>query len=70
MALLLAVLRTWQQRRSGRRALLQLDDRQLKDIGLSREAAESVRFEGKIFRRDIGWREAARLEERSAATTR
>jgi phosphoribosylamine---glycine ligase len=28
---------------------------------LSREAAESVRFEGKIFRRDIGWREAARL---------
>jgi phosphoribosylamine--glycine ligase len=37
---------------------------------LSREAAESVRFEGKIFRRDIGWREAARLEERSAATTR
>jgi phosphoribosylamine--glycine ligase len=37
---------------------------------LSREAAESVRFEGKMFRRDIGWREAARLEERSAATTR
>ena len=29
---------------------------------LSREAAESVRYEGKIFRRDIGWREAARLE--------
>jgi phosphoribosylamine--glycine ligase len=28
---------------------------------LSREAAESVHFEGKIFRRDIGWREAARL---------
>ncbi len=28
---------------------------------LSRDAAESVRFEGKIFRRDIGWREAARL---------
>ena len=27
---------------------------------LSREAAEAVRFEGKIFRRDIGWREAAR----------
>ncbi|MDQ5839776.1 MAG: phosphoribosylamine--glycine ligase, partial [Chloroflexota bacterium] len=27
---------------------------------LSREAAEEVRFEGKIFRRDIGWREAAR----------
>ena len=37
---------------------------------LSREAAEAVRFEGKIFRRDIGWREAARLDERSAATTR
>ena len=32
---------------------------------LSREAAEAVRFEGKIFRRDIGWREAARLDERS-----
>lgn len=27
---------------------------------LSREAAEGVRFEGKIFRGDIGWREAAR----------
>jgi phosphoribosylamine--glycine ligase len=33
---------------------------------LSREAAESIRFEGKIHRRDIGWREAARL----AATAR
>jgi uncharacterized protein YjiS (DUF1127 family) len=33
------VLRTWQQRRHGRRALLQLDEGQLKDIGLSREAA-------------------------------
>lgn len=31
---------------------------------LSREAAESVRFEGKIFRQDIGWREAARLDKR------
>jgi len=29
---------------------------------LSRKAAESVRYEGKIFRRDIGWREAARLD--------
>jgi phosphoribosylamine---glycine ligase len=29
---------------------------------LSREAAEAVEFEGKIFRRDIGWREAARRE--------
>jgi phosphoribosylamine--glycine ligase len=28
---------------------------------LSRETAEAVEFEGKIFRRDIGWREAARL---------
>lgn len=28
---------------------------------LSREAAEAVRFEGKVFRRDIGWREAARV---------
>jgi phosphoribosylamine--glycine ligase len=27
---------------------------------LSREAAEAVEFEGKVFRRDIGWREAAR----------
>ncbi|MEP7226586.1 MAG: phosphoribosylamine--glycine ligase [Gemmatimonadales bacterium] len=27
---------------------------------LSRDAAEAIRFEGKIFRRDIGWREAAR----------
>jgi phosphoribosylamine--glycine ligase len=31
---------------------------------LSREAADAVQFEGKVFRRDIGWREAARLEER------
>ena len=27
----------------------------------SREAAEAIHFDGKIFRRDIGWREAARL---------
>ena len=27
---------------------------------LSREAAEAIEFEGKVFRRDIGWREAAR----------
>ena len=26
---------------------------------LSREAAEAIRYEGKIYRRDIGWREAA-----------
>ena len=29
---------------------------------LSREAAEAVQYEGKIFRRDIGWREASRLD--------
>ncbi len=29
---------------------------------LSRETAEAVEFEGKTFRHDIGWREAARLE--------
>jgi phosphoribosylamine--glycine ligase len=28
---------------------------------LSRDAAEAVEFEGKVFRRDIGWREAARV---------
>jgi phosphoribosylamine--glycine ligase len=28
----------------------------------SREAAEAIEFEGKVFRRDIGWREARRLE--------
>jgi phosphoribosylamine--glycine ligase len=28
---------------------------------LSREAAAAIRFEGKTWRRDIGWREAARL---------
>jgi phosphoribosylamine--glycine ligase len=27
---------------------------------LSRESAEAIEFEGKVFRRDIGWREAAR----------
>jgi phosphoribosylamine--glycine ligase len=36
----------------------------------SREAAESIHFDGKTFRRDIGWREAARLEEANAATAR
>jgi phosphoribosylamine--glycine ligase len=34
---------------------------------LSREAADAVQFDGKVFRRDIGWREAARVE---AAFTR
>jgi phosphoribosylamine--glycine ligase len=28
---------------------------------LSRDAAEAIRYEGKVYRRDIGWREAARL---------
>jgi phosphoribosylamine---glycine ligase len=37
---------------------------------LSREAAEEIRYEGKIFRRDIGWREAARRAERSPAKAR
>jgi phosphoribosylamine---glycine ligase len=32
---------------------------------LSREAAEAIEFEGKIFRRDIGWREAARVAVRA-----
>ena len=27
---------------------------------LSREAADAIEFEGKVFRRDIGWREAGR----------
>jgi phosphoribosylamine---glycine ligase len=31
---------------------------------LSRGAAESIQYEGKFFRPDIGWREAARLESR------
>ncbi|HET9294507.1 MAG TPA: phosphoribosylglycinamide synthetase C domain-containing protein, partial [Gemmatimonadales bacterium] len=29
----------------------------------SRAAAEAIRFEGKVFRRDIGWREAERVGE-------
>jgi phosphoribosylamine--glycine ligase len=29
----------------------------------SRMAAEAIRFEGKVFRRDIGWREVARIKE-------
>jgi phosphoribosylamine--glycine ligase len=31
---------------------------------LSRETAEAIEYEGKIFRRDIGWREAARVVAR------
>ena len=34
---------------------------------LSRETAESIEFEGKIFRRDIGWREAARRPARAVS---
>jgi phosphoribosylamine--glycine ligase len=30
---------------------------------LSRETAEAIQFEGKIYRRDIGWREARRLTD-------
>jgi phosphoribosylamine--glycine ligase len=36
----------------------------------SREAAEEVRFEGKVFRPDIGWREASRRSAPTAATVR
>jgi phosphoribosylamine---glycine ligase len=39
---------------------------------LSCQTAESIQFEGKIFRRDIGWREAARqpaLSHRNARTS-
>jgi phosphoribosylamine--glycine ligase len=31
---------------------------------ISRETADSIHFDGKVFRHDIGWREAARLEAR------
>ena len=31
---------------------------------LSRETAEAIEFEGKVFRRDIGWREAVRVVAR------
>ena len=34
---------------------------------LSRETAEAIAFDGKVFRRDIGWREAARRVETAAA---
>jgi phosphoribosylamine--glycine ligase len=36
---------------------------------LSRETADAIQFEGKFFRRDIGWREAARLEVRKGTVT-
>jgi phosphoribosylamine--glycine ligase len=35
----------------------------------SRNAAEAVQFDGKTFRRDIGWREALRLHERITAAS-
>jgi phosphoribosylamine--glycine ligase len=28
---------------------------------LSRDVAEAIDYEGKVYRRDIGWREVARL---------
>jgi phosphoribosylamine--glycine ligase len=37
---------------------------------LSRLAADAIEFDGKLFRDDIGWREAARLEEREPVTAR
>ena len=37
---------------------------------LSREAAEAVEFEGKVFRPDIGWREAARLKTQRPVAAR
>jgi phosphoribosylamine---glycine ligase len=37
---------------------------------LSRETADAIEFDGKLFRADIGWREAARLDQRRPATVR
>ncbi len=37
---------------------------------LSRDTAEAIEFDGKLFRADIGWREAARLAERRPVTVR
>jgi phosphoribosylamine--glycine ligase len=37
---------------------------------LSRDTADAIEFDGKLFRDDIGWREAARLDERRPATVR
>ena len=37
---------------------------------LSHDTADAIEFDGKLFRTDIGWREAARLEERRPATVR
>jgi phosphoribosylamine--glycine ligase len=35
---------------------------------LSRDTADAIEFDGKLYRADIGWREAARLDERRPAT--
>jgi phosphoribosylamine---glycine ligase len=37
---------------------------------LSRDTADAIEFDGKLFRDDIGWREAARLEERQPVPAR
>ena len=37
---------------------------------LSRDVAEAIQYEGKIFRRDIGWREVTRYEERGEVIAR
>ena len=37
---------------------------------LSRDTADAIEFDGKLFRADIGWREAARLDQRRPATAR
>jgi phosphoribosylamine---glycine ligase len=36
---------------------------------LSREAAAAVQFEGKVYRRDVGWREAARVKPAGARSS-
>ena len=37
---------------------------------LSRDTANAIEFDGKLFRDDVGWREAARLDQRRPATVR
>jgi phosphoribosylamine--glycine ligase len=37
---------------------------------LSRDTADAIEFDGKLFRDDVGWREAARLDQRRPATVR
>jgi phosphoribosylamine--glycine ligase len=43
-------------------AVTALGDTVAEAAARSREAAEGIRFEGRHFRRDVGWREAARVE--------